>query len=65
MEARRTIDDRRRGGDHSIELLNRAWRKVGGSTRIDRCLACGRNVPPGERAVHVGGHVLHAYCAPE
>ncbi|MDP8943052.1 MAG: hypothetical protein M3N16_02875 [Actinomycetota bacterium] len=60
---RRSTDHHRRQAQHSIELLNRGWRKVGGSTRIDRCLACGLNVPPGERAVQVQGHVLHANCA--
>ena len=46
-----------------VELLNHAWRKVGGSLQVDRCAACGLNILRGDPLVHVGRNVLHTECA--
>ena len=49
-------------GESRIELLNRDWRKVGGSSRVDCCLVCGLNVLRDDPIALERGNVLHAAC---
>ena len=49
----------------AIELLNRHWHNLHGGPSPRSCPNCAATVSAGEYAIHQGGELYHADCAPK